>query len=79
MLEEIDVAIKETGLNLDKERRTQFAKRYAEERRKLEEQLRRETEEKRRPLVKEIVGRLKTEFSAPGADAAAPPNLVAPQ
>ena len=69
MAEEIDRAIGETGLNLDGERRAQFAKRYGEERRKVEEQLRKELEEKRQPLIKEILSRLKAEFSR---DATAP-------
>ena len=79
MLEEIDAAIKETGLNFDKDRRAQFAKRYAEERRKVEEQLRRETEEKRRPLVREIVARLKTEFTTPTSESGVAPTVAAPQ
>ena len=71
MAEDIQAAISESGLQLDKERREQFAKRYVEERRKIEEELRRELDEKRRAQVKEIVGRLKTEFSAGGAAAGA--------
>ena len=62
--EEIERAIGESGLNLDGDRRALFAKRYGEERRKVEEQLRKELEEKRQPLVKDIVARLKAEFSA---------------
>ena len=62
--EEIDRAISDSGLKLDGERRSLFAKRYGEERRKVEEQLRKELEEKRRPLVEEIIARLKAEFSA---------------
>lgn len=73
MLEEVESAIQETGLDLDKDRRAQFTKRYAEERRKVEEQLRRETEEKRRPLVKDIVARLKTEFATAPAASVTPP------
>ena len=64
MAEEIDAAITDTGLPLQGDRRALFAKRYAEERRKLEEQLRKELEEKRRPLLQELVSRLKVEFSA---------------
>ena len=62
--EEIDHAIGETGLNLEGERRALFARRYGEERRKVEEQLRKELEEKRQPLLKDIIARLKAEFSA---------------
>jgi hypothetical protein len=76
MAEDIEAAVRESGLTLDKERREQFAKRYAQERRKIEEQLRREADEKRRPLVKEIVAKLKAEFSEP---AAAPAENPAPE
>jgi 16S rRNA C967 or C1407 C5-methylase (RsmB/RsmF family) len=63
MAENIDRAISETGLKLEGERRALFAKRYCEERRKVEQQLRKELEEKRQPLIKDILARLKTEFS----------------
>lgn len=71
MAEDVEAASRELGVDLDKERREQFAKRYVEERRKIEEQIRREMEEKRRPLVKDLVARLKQEF-APSAAAPAP-------
>ncbi len=61
--EEVDRALKTSGLNLDPARRELFAKRYAEERRKIEEQLHKDLEEKRRPLVQALVARLKDEFS----------------
>ena len=63
MQQEVDAAIQNSGLQLDSGRREQFVKRYAEERRKIEEQLRKETNEKRKPLVRDMIGRLKTEFS----------------
>ncbi|HYR57507.1 MAG TPA: hypothetical protein VEO95_02710 [Chthoniobacteraceae bacterium] len=74
--QEVEVAIQESGLQLDGERRAQFVRRYGEERRKIEEQLRKETNEKRKPLVHELIGRLKTEFSTP---AATPAPSIAPQ
>ena len=61
--EEIEQAIGNAGLPLEGERRALFARRYVEERRKVEEQLRKELEEKRMPLLKEMVARLKAEFS----------------
>jgi hypothetical protein len=64
MAEDVEAAIQELGVDLDKERREQFAKRYVEERRKIEVQIRREMEEKRRPLVKDLVARLKQEFAS---------------
>jgi hypothetical protein len=70
--QEVDAAIKESGLELDSERREQFARRYSEERRKIEEQLRKEAAEKRRPMVHEMVARLKQEFAAPPAQTQVP-------
>lgn len=74
MLQEVEVVLRESGLNLEGERRQQFIKRYAVERRKIEEQLRKETNEKRKPLVHEMVGRLKSELSetTPATSAPAP-------
>jgi len=64
MAEEIEMAVRESGLDLEQDRRQQFAKRYVAERRKIEEQLRAETDEKRKPLVKDLIARLKEEFSS---------------
>lgn len=72
MLQEIDETIKKTGLQLDKDRREMFALRYAQERRKIEEQLRREMEEKRRPLLKEMIDRLSNEFSSSASPSPSP-------
>jgi hypothetical protein len=71
MQQEVEAAIENSGLQLDAERREQFVKRYGEERRKIEEQLRKETNETRKPLVHEMVGRLKAEFSVPPTTPAA--------
>ena len=73
MAEETESVIRDSGLNLEPPQRAKFAKRYAEERRKLEERLRQEMEEKRKPLVAEIVARLRTEFSGSAQVAATPP------
>ena len=72
--EEVNQALAESGLDLTDERRMFFAKRYGEERRKVEEQLRKEMEEKRKPLIKEIIARLKEEFSA--TSLAVPPRTT---
>ena len=71
MQQEVDVAIQDSGLQLDGGQRELFIKRYGEERRKIEEQLRKEANEKRKPLVHEMVSRLKSEFSAPATTPAA--------
>jgi len=65
MEQDVQAAIQESGLQLDGDRRMQFAQRYGEERRKIEDGLRKETTEKRKPLLKEMVARLRAEFSAP--------------
>ncbi len=80
MDQELQVALQETGLQLDGERRQQFTRRYAQERRKIEEQLRKETMEKRKPLLKEMLARLKEEFAAPvtGETEVAPAALTKP-
>lgn len=73
MQQEVEAALRESGLQLEGERREQFLKRYAEERRKIEEQLRKETIEKRKPLIHDLAGRLRQEFSEP---AVTPPAAV---
>lgn len=64
--EDIDAALKDAGLSLDGERRELFAKRYGEERHKIEEQIRKEIDQKREPLLKEIIAKLKLEFANGG-------------
>lgn len=71
--EDIDAALKEAGLDLDPTRRELFAKRYAEERHRIEDQLRKDMDEKRRPLLKEVIAKLKAEF-ATGTEAAGSPD-----
>jgi hypothetical protein len=62
--EEIEEAIKSSGLSLSEDQKKAFAERYMTERRKIEEELRRELEEKRRPRVEALVNQLKQEFAA---------------
>ena len=75
--EDIDAAIKEAGLELDAQRRELFARRYGEERQRIEEQIRREMDAKRRPLLKEVIAKLKAEF-APVAVPGRPSGVPAP-
>ena len=63
MEQDVQTAIQESGLQLEGEKREQFALRYSEERKKIEEELRKETMEKRKPLVKDLIARLRSEFS----------------
>jgi hypothetical protein len=64
MSEEIEEAMTQLGLQLQGQKRQQFIKRYTEERKKIEEELRAEADEKRGPEVAELRARLKAEFSA---------------
>ncbi len=72
--EDIDAALKEAGLELDGERREAFGRRYGEERHKIEGQLRKEMEDRRKPLLKEVIAKLKAEFST-----SAEPTISAPK
>ena len=60
--EEIDRAMSDSGLQLDEERRKHFFHRYFEERRTIEERLRKDSDEKRRQFLGEMRARLKQEF-----------------
>jgi hypothetical protein len=72
MAEETQAAIAQSGLTLEGPQRSKFVKRYAEERRKIEEKLKKETEERRKPMVAEVINQLRTEFATPTAVAATP-------
>ena len=76
--QESEAAIQESGLQLDGERRELFIKRYGEGRRLIEEQLRKEMNEKRKPLVHELVGRLRNEFASDAPSTGASPTVPSP-
>ncbi|MEA3188970.1 MAG: hypothetical protein QOD99_2800 [Chthoniobacter sp.] len=62
---EIDESVRKSGLQLDEDRRQVYALRYAQERRKIERQLRQEMETKRGPMMQNMLARLKSEFNLP--------------
>lgn len=68
-----EAAVRDSGLQMESEKRAQFEQRYVEERKRIEQQLRRELREKRKREMEPMVVRLKKEFaqpsSAPSADA----------
>jgi hypothetical protein len=64
MREDVEAAVKESGLTLNDEQKKKFSERYFEERKKLEEDLRKQMEEMRRPKVQALIERLKQEFAA---------------
>ena len=59
---EAEAAIRESGLQLEAERRAKFEQRYIEERRRIDQELRRELREKRQRELAPVVERLKREF-----------------
>jgi hypothetical protein len=68
---EVDAAIRESGLRLEGEKREQFEQRYFQERRRIEHQLRQESEAKRQQELPALQERLKKEFQPPTSPAAA--------
>jgi hypothetical protein len=79
MKQEIEEAITQSGLQLDEERRAAFVSRYMQERRKIEEALHKEFEEKRKPLLAEMMQRLKAEFSTNASPAPSPSAVQTPR
>lgn len=64
---EAERAISDSGLSLPEERKADFVRAYQERRRKIEERLFREMEEKRKPLLEQMARELAAEFSTPAA------------
>jgi broad specificity polyphosphatase/5'/3'-nucleotidase SurE len=62
----VNEAYQKSGLQLNDEQRALFRKRYLQERRRLEEQLAHEIQEKRQVGNTAIIDLLKKEFSSPG-------------
>jgi hypothetical protein len=69
--QEIQDAITKSGLHLDDDQREVFTLRYTQERRKIEEALRKEMDEQRQSMVTDMLSHLKGEFSSPP-----PPPIV---
>jgi hypothetical protein len=75
----VDDALSKLGLKLDDDQREVFALRYRQERRKLEQSLCKEMDEKREAGVDEILQRLKTEFSNSPKPTPKPTPAATPQ
>jgi hypothetical protein len=67
--DEINSLIEKSGLNLDEAQKKRFMERYFEERKTLEEKLRQEMDERRKPLLSVMEAKLKEEFSKPAEPA----------
>jgi hypothetical protein len=61
---EIQDAIGKSGLHLDDDQQEVYVLRYTQERRKIEETLHKEMDQKRQLMVSDLLARLKVEFSA---------------
>jgi dsDNA-binding SOS-regulon protein len=61
--QEIQDSINKSGLRLDDDQREVYALRYTQERRKIEEALRKEMDQKRQVMVGDMLARLKLEFA----------------
>ncbi len=64
---EVDAALRDSGLRLEGEKREQFEQRYLQERRRIEHELRQETEAKRQQQLPVLQERLKKEFQEPAS------------
>src|SRR5438876_4909638 len=77
---EADAALRQSGLRLDDSARDQFEARYLQERRKIERDLRQETEAKRQQQLPQLNERLKSEFqSHQGSPAASVSPMISPK
>ena len=77
---DVDAALRDAGLRLDREKRELFQQRYLQERRKIERELRQETDAKRNQQLPALNDRLKREFqqglSSSKATAAPSPSVT---
>jgi hypothetical protein len=79
---EVDAALRDAGLRLEGEKRDQFEQRYLQERRRIEHELRQETEAKRQEQLPALRERLKKEFQEPSpvaTSASAPAGSSSPK
>ena len=83
---EAEAALQNSGLQLEAERREMYERRYLEERKRIDRQLRQELQERRQRELAPVVEQLKKEFTgqdggakASGASTAAPANSGSPK
>lgn len=71
---ETDAALRDSGLPLDQQKRSQFASRYIQERRRMEQTLRQQIENERQQQLPALIKQLKREFQLePNGSATARP------
>lgn len=74
---EADAALRQSGLQLEAERREQYERRYLQERRRIDQTLRQELEERRQRELAPVMERLKKEFAQDAKSATASPGSTA--
>ena len=74
--QEIQEAITKSNLHLDNDQREVYALRYTQERRKIEEVLRKQTDKQRETMVTEMLTRLKCEFSSTAPPTSQKPSIT---
>ncbi len=60
-----EAALRDSGLQIEAEKRALFEQRYVAERKRIDQELRRELQEKRKREMEPVVERLKKEFARP--------------
>ena len=75
---EAEAAIRASGLQLEAEKREQFELRYLQERKRIEQELRRDLREKRERELAPVVERLKREFTQPQQQGSATSGSASP-
>lgn len=74
---EADAALRQSGLELEAERREQYERRYLQERRRIEQALRQELELRRQRELAPVVEQLKREFTEQRKSPSAAPSASA--
>ncbi|MDQ6621969.1 MAG: hypothetical protein M3Y86_00590 [Verrucomicrobiota bacterium] len=74
---EADAVMRDSGLQLEPERRAQFEQRYLQERRRIDRELRQELQERRQRELAPVLERLKKDFAQPQNSAATPAGSAA--
>lgn len=75
--QEADAALRQSGLQLEAERREQYERRYLQERQRIEQTLRQELEARRQRELAPVVERLKKEFTQDGKPTTSSPSSMA--
>jgi hypothetical protein len=78
MKKEAEAALRESGLRFDPREQDVFESRYVQERRRIEQALRKEVETKRQQQLRELNERLKHEFQSPQSSPTVSPGSSGP-